>query len=107
VGVTDRDKAESLVGLPVKIDRIHAVATGEDEYFIADLVGCTLVAGDEELGEITDVHQHGAADVIEVALKDGGSMLFPFLRSLGLSVDTAAKRVYVDADALKNVAVTN
>ncbi|MCL2675564.1 MAG: ribosome maturation factor RimM [Firmicutes bacterium] len=101
-----REKAEKLVGKLVKVERLHALSVEEGEYFIAELIGCKFTTDDAGLnGIITNVWQHGAADVIEVELIHGGTLMFPFLKSLALKVDTAEKQVKVSSEALKKVAV--
>ena len=58
-GVDSISAAERLTGLIVAIPRAERAALGEDEAYISDLIGCTLVdvAGDRAVpvGEIEDV----------------------------------------------------
>ena len=58
-GVDSISAAETLAGLIVAIPRAERAALGEDEVYIGDLIGCTLVdvAGAEPVvvGEIEDV----------------------------------------------------
>ena len=53
------------------VTRDQAVPLEKDEYFIADLIGLSVIREDngEVLGELTDVLQTGANDVYEVKLK--------------------------------------
>ena len=59
--------------------RDQAVPLEKDEYFIADLIGLSVIREDngEVLGELTDVLQTGANDVYEVKMEDGKEVLLP------------------------------
>jgi 16S rRNA processing protein RimM len=74
------------------VDREHAVALAEDEYYVADLVGLTVTCEDgTELGTLSDVIKTGANDVYVVALKEPrGSkkeVLIPALKECILEID--------------------
>lgn len=105
--VTTRNDAEKLVGKFIQIDRIYAISTKPDEFFIVDLIGCDFIADDLILGKISDIYQYGAADVIEIMLNDGKIMLIPFLKELNLKIDIVAKKVSIDKKDLDRVAVIN
>ena len=53
------------------VTRDQAVPLEKDEYFIADLIGLSVIREDngEVLGELTDVLQTGANDVYEVKME--------------------------------------
>ena len=71
------------------VTRDQAVPLEKDEYFIADLIGLSVIREDngEVLGELTDVLQTGANDVYEIELLDGRKVLFPAIPSCILDVD--------------------
>lgn len=105
-GVDDRNAAEALRGKFVTIDRVNALDLDEDEYFIADLIGCTLVTeGGEELGKVTDVLQHGAADVICAVNAQNKAFRFPFLKRLLIGVDMREKVITLSDEKLREVCV--
>lgn len=109
VGVDDRNAAERLRDEYIKIDRAAAVALDEGEFFIADLIGATLVAesegSDDAVGEISAVRSFGAADVFEVNCSDGKTMSFAFVKALAARYDENAHTVTVDGARLNEVAV--
>ena len=78
------------------VTRENAVKCAKDEYFIADLIDCTVVdeAG-KELGVLKDVIQTGANDVYEVQLADGGEVLIPAIKDCILSVDMEKREIKV------------
>ncbi|MDE6398482.1 MAG: ribosome maturation factor RimM, partial [Clostridiales bacterium] len=62
-GVDDRTAAERLRGKFLQIDRVNAVDLADDEYFIADLLGCAVVTdAGEILGDIIDIAQNVVSD---------------------------------------------
>lgn len=103
VGV-DRDVAESMRQKFVEIDREQTVKLPPDRNFIVDVIGCKIVAGDTEIGIVTDVLQNGAADVYVV--QNGKlQLMFPALKRVVLSVDVENKLISVDEKAFSEVAV--
>lgn len=78
------------------ITRDQAVPLGKDEYFIADLIGLSVIREDgETLGELTDVLQTGANDVYEVTMEDGKQVLLPVIRECIKKVDLEKRQVTV------------
>lgn len=70
------------------VTRANAVRLQKDEYFIADLIGLSVITEDEEvLGELTDVIQTGANDVYVVTMTDGKEVLMPAIKECILSVN--------------------
>lgn len=68
-GISDRNAAEALAGTDLYVDRAQLPATGEGEFYHADLIGLAAVAPDgSEVGRVVAVHNFGAGDLIEVAL---------------------------------------
>ncbi len=105
-GIEDRNAAESMRGKFLCIDRVNAVSLDEDEFFIADLIGCRLqTQNGAVLGSITQVLQHGAADVICACDEKGKEFRFPFLKRLLCGVDVEHKTVTVFVEKLREVCV--
>jgi len=91
VAVADRTAAEKLVNLRLYAARDRLPAAGEDEYYLADLVGLQAVdAGGAPLGQVAAVHDYGAGASLEIA-----SLVVPFTRACVPAVDIAAGRVTV------------
>lgn len=62
--VSDRTAAERLRGCALRIERSMAASLSEDEYFVQDIIGLTVVTtSGEEVGPVTDVLRTGANDV--------------------------------------------
>jgi 16S rRNA processing protein RimM len=99
-GIATRDDAERLNGIELYIAREKLPATGEDEYYHADLIGLAAVnVADEPLGRVTAIHNFGAGDIIEIAPPHGTAMLLPFTNAVVPTVDLAAGRVVIELPA--------
>ena len=91
--------AETLAGLVVAIPSSERAQLADDEVFVGDLVGCTLVDvaanGVVAVGQIEDVDRTAgpvALLVVHAAGSDG-EILIPFAKSFLRSIDLAGKRV--------------
>jgi 16S rRNA processing protein RimM len=96
-GITSRDEAERLNGIELYIAREKLPATGEDEYYHADLIGLAAVTpANEPLGRVIAIHNFGAGDIIEIAPPRGATMLLPFTNAVVPSVDLAGGCVVIE-----------
>ncbi len=93
------DKIEDVEGFRQKdlmITRDQAVELSEDEYFIADLIGLSVVTDEGEvLGILEDVLQTGANDVYSVKTAEGKEILLPAIGDCILRVDLEKKEMLV------------
>jgi len=102
--VLTRDDAELLRGKTLYVDRADADRLKENEYFVDDLVGLTLFAGEREIGKITEIYKGGrTADVIEINGVKG--VMIPFLKRLSAVVLPEEGKMIVDAKVFEEVAV--
>ena len=86
------DEAEKLRGYELYVTREHAIPLKKNEYYIADLIGMTVLTDEgNELGIIEDVLQTGANDVYVVKQISGKEVLLPAIKDCILSVDVEAK----------------
>jgi 16S rRNA processing protein RimM len=68
------------------------VELGENEYFIADLIGMKAVSDEgEELGVISDVLQTGANDVYVIGSEGTADLLVPAIKDCIRIVDMEQK----------------
>ena len=102
-GIETREQAQAIKGTRLYVPRDRLPQAEEDEFYIADLIGLTVVdqAG-AELGEVVQVADFGAGDVMEVALsgddkgKKRPTVFIPFTLDAVPSVDLDAGLVTVD-----------
>lgn len=96
-GVDSITAAEALAGLTVAIPRTERAALGENEVYIADLIGCTVVDVAVEpahaVGEIENVDRSAGPVPILVVRGAQGEVLIPFARSYLRGMDVTGKRV--------------
>ena len=95
-GVTDRNAAEALKGAELFVARDRLPEPEDDEVYVHDLIGLPVRLADGTLlGEIVDVADYGAGDLIDVKVtgrKD--TVLIPFASSYVLEAD--GEKVVVD-----------
>ena len=79
---------EKYKGAKLYVTKENRVACDEDEYFIADLIGLTVVTEEgQALGTLIDVISTGANDVYVVEMPSGREVLLPAIRDCILNVD--------------------
>ena len=102
--VLTRDDAELMRGKVLYVDRAEADSLKEHDYFVDDLVGLTVYAGECRIGVITEIYKGTrTADVIEI--KGDKTVMIPFLKRLAAAVSLEEKRVTLDEQVFKEVAV--
>ena len=93
-GLDSMNHVEGFRKKDLLVTREQAVELSEDEYFIADLIGLSVVDEDgERLGTLSDVLQTGANDVYVV--EAGKELLLPAIGECVLKVDLAAQEMTV------------
>ncbi len=105
VNCNDRNKAETLRGTLLYIDREDATPLEYGEYYISDIIGFVVQDNlGNNIGELKDVLNHGASDIY--VLKDGKKeILLPALKRLLLNTDLEKGIITVDSEVLAEVAV--
>lgn len=98
--VPDRNVAETMHGVAIWVAKESLPDLSDDEYYWSDLVGLQVVNEAEEyLGDITEMFETGAHDIMRVAPTDDSldneERLIPWHKQTVLTVDMAAKTVYV------------
>jgi 16S rRNA processing protein RimM len=79
-------------GSPLEVPRSSLPPTGEDEYYVADLIGLEVVEEEgRSLGSVRDVSNYAANDVLEL---DSG-LLLPLVEDCVRQVDLDAGRIVV------------
>lgn len=100
--VHDRNSAEDLRGIDIFCEK-YDLQVGDGAYFVEDIVGSNVNLTDGTcVGVVTDVLQNGAADVF-VCQNGTREVLFPFLKTLVVSVDIDNKIVLLDAKRFAEV----
>lgn len=96
VGVRDRNKAESLIGGIVAVNRAEFPKTDTDEYYWIDLIGLKVLNLQQELlGTVDSLMDTGANSVI-VVKNEEKTHLIPFVAAYITDVDMQNKQIIVD-----------
>jgi len=97
-GVDSISDAETLAGWIVAIPRNEREALAEDEVYIGDLIGCTLVDiamadAPVVVGTIENVERDVGPVPLLIVRGAAGEVLVPYVKNYLRNVDLAAKRV--------------
>ncbi len=101
--IVDRNSADNLKNFDVYAEKTDIVLPSS-RYFIDDLVGCRVVSQTKTYGEIKEILQYGAADVI-VCTDGEKEFSFPFLKDLIVSVNIDCKKITIDDKRFSEVCV--
>lgn len=94
-GIDNINDVEKYKGKSVLVTRENAAPLGEDEYYIADLVGMTVFTEDGEFGVLKDVIETGANEVYVVDSKEHGEVLIPAIHECILDVNVEEQTMKV------------
>lgn len=93
--VRDRDAAEALKGTDLFVARDQLPPAQAGEFYLADLVGKTVSAGGQDLGEVTGLQNYGAGDLMELA--SGELVPVSFITDVGEAITVDLPDGYLDA----------
>ncbi|MCR5092714.1 MAG: ribosome maturation factor RimM [Lachnospiraceae bacterium] len=88
-GIDTVEQVERYRSCPLYVTRENAVPLGEGEYYVADVIGLTVLEEESgrELGTVTDVIETGANDVYEMKTTDGKNVLIPAIKECVRLID--------------------
>lgn len=92
----DRDAIEALRGQELLAPRGGAPELEDGEFWAQDLEGCTVMAGDRDLGTVAALIALPSCEALE--LESG--LLVPMVADAVKRIDVAARRIEVDAGFL-------
>lgn len=98
-----KEEAALLTGMDIGIKRSSLPALSDDELYLTDLIGCTVIGLEGvNLGIVTRVVDHGAAPIMEVSPSDQTKgepqqRLIPYVKGpIVTQVDLDAKTIWVE-----------
>jgi len=96
-GVTMREAAAALTGVELFARRAQLPPPDAEEFYYDDLIGLEAVTPEGvTLGRVAAIVNHGAGDILEIALAAGGeTLLLPFTRQVAPEINFAAGRIVV------------
>ncbi|MFC1641339.1 ribosome maturation factor RimM [Myxococcota bacterium] len=92
-GIDTIDQAEKLRGAVLHAERDRLPPLAEGEYYLADLVGVQVWAGDRELGRVIEVRVHPTVDAVVIETAEGKQMEQALLDCWLEEVDAVRGRV--------------
>ncbi|SEM99275.1 16S rRNA processing protein RimM [Loktanella fryxellensis] len=97
-GIVTKEDADALTNVDLFAPRSALPATGDDEYYYADLEGLTVMdTGGAVLGRVVRVVDHGAGDLLDIAVPgQSETVLLPFTQALVPTVDLTTGRLIAD-----------
>ena len=104
--ITDINEAEKYKNQILYAERDDLGELPEGVYYIADLIGLTVITDEgEEIGKIADVINTGASDIYEIKREGKKNLLLPAIPDVVLEVDLENKKVTVHMmDGLEDLA---
>ena len=90
--VPDRTRAEEIRNTLLLAEQDDE-ADDEEAWLLDDLIGLKAFVGDEQVGEIVDVTNGTAQDLLHLRHTDGHEVLIPFATETVPEVDTDAGRI--------------
>ncbi len=98
--VPDRNVAETMNGVTIWVAQDVLPEPGADEYYWSDLIGMRVMnEQDEYLGDITEMFETGAHDIMRVAATsdslDAEERLIPWHKKTVMQVDMISRTVTV------------
>lgn len=93
-GIDSIEQAQTYKNKYIEVEREDAVKLSEGEYFIADIIGCTVLdENNVEIGTIYDVIKTGSNDVYWV--KGNSEVLVPALKDIVLNISVQEKKMII------------
>jgi len=105
-GVSTASEAELLRGKDIFAEKSALPPLPKGRHYVSDLIGCEVFA-DEKLGLLAEILNHGSKDVYVVRGGDGKEVLFPLVDGVISDIDIDNKKITLDVERFKQVAVYN
>jgi len=96
VGIDSPEAVQTLQGWTVEIPAEEARELEEDEYFLHDLVGLTLIdAEGQERGKVIETYEGGGGILLNIERSGGKTFELPFAADICTNIDLAAGKITV------------
>jgi len=95
--VPDRTAADKIRGLKLYVDRADFPETEEDEYYVTDLIGLSVVdVAGNPVGKVANVDNFGAGDLLDIRPWEGANFYVLFSLANVPEVSIAEGKIVVD-----------
>ena len=83
----------------IRVEREIAAPLSPGDFYVGDLIGCSLRYNDQELGEVTNISDAGQTALLEVSKSvDGRTVFVPFLDVFVGEVDLDSRNIELLVD---------
>ena len=94
-GIDNINDIEKYKGCDLYVTRENAIPLEEGEVYLADIIGCRVIAdGDENFGDVKDILETGA-NLVFVVDHEGKEVLLPDIPDCVKSIDVEKKEMQV------------
>jgi 16S rRNA processing protein RimM len=97
-GIESPEEGKKYRQAVIWVDRKFASERSKDEFYHADLVGCTVFFENRPIGEVSAIFDGGSGDLMEVVLDEKTRRLVPFHREFIGEVDIEGKKIELLVD---------
>lgn len=94
-GINTMEQAEKLKNFTAYCYKNQLADLEEDNYYIADLIGCEVYEEENVLGKVTDVIPAGGADLYEIKSEGKSAIYLPAIKENILKIDIKNKIINV------------
>ncbi|MGB9824349.1 MAG: ribosome maturation factor RimM [Candidatus Hydrothermia bacterium] len=102
--IDSREMAEKLKGFKLLVYEEELPETQEEEFYIKDLIGCSIFEDDKNLGQVVDYLNQGLSGSLVVISQDEREVFIPFVKRYVKAVDISKKTIKITGfDELKNL----
>ncbi len=102
--IDSREMAEKVKGFKLLVYEEELPETREEEFYIKDLIGCTILEDDTNLGQVVDYLNQGGSGSLVVLSLDNKEVLVPFVKHYVKTVDISKKTIKITGfEELKNL----
>ena len=95
-GIDTVETAQGLIGRYICVEKSSGVPLGEWEFYSQDIIGCRVMFGETDMGEVIDLLNCGANDNMLIATNDGREIYYPFVRTFIENVDIEKKLIVIN-----------
>ncbi len=92
-GYDNPEDARALAGCRLMVERSKAAPLKKGQYYVTDLIGCTLVHEGESLATVEKALDGAQAVLLEVLATDGKRYMVPYLEHFIGSVDLESRTI--------------
>lgn len=96
--ISDRNAAEAMIGTDLYISTMLLPKLNSDEFYLEDLVGCSVLFEENNMASVLAIHNFGSEDLLEISIE--GSVFIPFRKSFFPEIDIKNKKITISTEGI-------